>query len=199
MKQQDAMSLLGDLLPTRDEALDLLGDLLPATATGLFGDKPAKIVKPRPQWRLDGFVVVRQKCRCLNCGNLQVLPNPLILISESYVDVDGNILKSKKTSNPDYVMPKTGENFMHHTDINYEFLPVTHETVMVEPSSLCGVCYPEGDSASDIVLRAFTLQRQQAARREQLANTTVKVDPDVALAAERRLLDMIDSWDGENG
>lgn len=165
---------LSDLCVTQDEALDLLGDLLPEGDKGLFDDSPKKLAKPRPKWVVDGFVIVRKVTQCSGCGLHHEETNSLILVSESLVAWDGNVLKSHKTAFP--------EN-LRHQDLDYDELDVKEEWIKLADVDFCEHC-PTTKSA---VLAAFSRQRNTA-----LGKMTNRVD---AAQAEAELLELIAELD----
>lgn len=187
---------LSDLLvkapvASKDEALDLLGDLLDPTQTSLFGDKPIKITKPRPKWRIDGFVVVQRTCKCLTCGALHKEVNPLIMLSESLVDHEGRVLRSQKTSDPESLRLKD--------QLDWDSMIVSEETIEIDPVTFCNQCIAFGLS-QELIMTAFDNQRKETLRKQTnddivKSAVSAKAAQERAEAAEKRLFDLIDQYE----
>jgi hypothetical protein len=187
---------LSDLLvkapvASKDEALDLLGDLLDPTQTSLFGDKPIKITKPRPKWRIDGFVVVQRICKCLTCGALHKEVNPLIMLSESLIDHEGRVLRSQKTSDPESLRLKD--------QLDWESMVVSEETIGIDPVTFCNHCLASGVS-QELIMTAFDNQRKETLRKQTnddivKSAVSAKAAQERAEAAEKRLFDLIDQYE----
>lgn len=175
---------------TKDEALDLLGDLLSSDVTGLFGDAPAKISKPRPKWQVDGFIIVNKVCHCKTCGKRHVDVNPLILLSESLVDHEGRVLKSQKTSTPESI---------RQAGVDFSELEIIEEAINVDDIAFCSHCIRHGITAETV----------QAAFRNQIALQQLKATNDALIKsasalkatresteeAEKKLFELLDRFE----
>lgn len=175
---------------SRDEALDLLGDLIPATSTGLFGDKPVKLTKPRPKWKVEGFTIIHRKCRCLSCNTVHKLINPMILLTESLIDHEGNVLKSVKTHTPESIREK---------DTDYSSYKILEETIEIDPVAFCQNCITWGIQPERIV-DAFKNQCKLDAQRVNNDNiiksaSALKATRERAEEAEKKLFALIDKLD----
>lgn len=209
MKTQNQVVDLSDLLVTQDEALDLLGDLLveDPSKTSLFGGKPVKISKPRPQWQVDGAIVVHSQCMCKSCATAHEFINPKLLLSMSYVDHEGNVLKSVKTSDYNLLLEVKGGPFFGKKNIPEHLDPIdfthkiTHEILRMEDVDFCSEClrgiYREEDLREQMVK---IIQNQHATEVRKKENDTApnkefrnKLDKERAEAAEQRLMDYMDS------
>jgi hypothetical protein len=175
---------------SRDEALDLLGDLIPATSTGLFGDKPVKLVKPRPKWHVLGLTIIHRECTCLTCKTTHKLVNPLIMLTESLIDHEGRVLKSVKTHSPESIREK---------DVDYSKLEILEESITIDPISFCQNCISTDLSAERIV-DAFKNQCKLDAQRVNNDNiiksaSALKATRERAEEAEKKLFALIDKLD----
>lgn len=190
---------LSDLLvkapvASKDEALDLLGDLLDPTQTSLFGDKPIKITKPRPKWRIDGFTVVQKVCTCLTCQARHVDVNPLIMLSESLVDHEGRVLRSQKTSDPESLRLKD--------QLDWDSMTFAEEIIEVDPVTFCNNCLVGGHNEF-LIRMAFDNQRKEALRKQandDIVKTAVKAkaERERAEVAERRLFEIIEQYEKQS-
>jgi hypothetical protein len=176
---------------TKDEALDLLGEFLDPTVTGLFGDRPIKIAKPRPKWHVDGFYVIKRRVTCLTCGGVHLEANPRILLSESLIDHEGNVLKSVKSSNPES---------LRHSDVDYSQLRFFEELVDAEPVCFCNHCFTRRDASPETVELAFRnqLTLDRARKEAEALPATGARDLMKAEQAEKELFDLIAKFEGEN-
>lgn len=178
-------------MASKDEALDLLGDLLDPTQTSLFGDKPIKITKPRPKWRIDGFVIVQRVCNCLTCGHKHEEVNPLIMLSESLVDHEGRVLRSQKTSDPESLRLKD--------QLDWDSMTTSEEVVEVDPVTFCKYCTAVGVS-KELIMTAFENQRKETLRKQAnddivKSAVSAKAAQERAEAAEKRLFDLLDQFE----
>lgn len=157
----------------RQDALDLLGDLLPEE-TNLFGETKKKAPKPKPQWKMDGLKVVIQERVCEHCGHVHVNPNPLLLMSETYYDADGNPTKSRQTSQPDSYL-ETLE------DVDFDF-----ETVSMGTIPFCSECCFE--LTAELARKIFAKQRAP----QDLDKTPKQKDLKKQEQAEEELFNYLD-------
>jgi hypothetical protein len=202
---------LSDLFVTKDEAIDLLGDLLGSDPleTSLFGDKPVKITKPRPQWQIDGTVVVTQACKCRTCGTQQTHLNPKLLVAMSYVDHNGIVLKSIQTDDYNLLLEvnggpfkgkKTAPSAIVVEDYSKE---TTYKSIQVEDVDFCQDCYAESGFLSLEIIHEVLHNQQVSALRRKESDTSSnkefrnKLHLERAEAAERKLMELIDSMDKE--
>lgn len=202
---------LSDLFVTKDEALDLLGDLLgdSPTETSLFGDKPIKLTKPRPQWQVDGVVVVHNQCMCNSCASVHEYINPKLLLSMSYVDHAGNVLKAVKTSDYNLLLEvKGGPYFGKKTapaeiDITDYSAKIRHEFIRVENVDFCDEClrgmFREEQIREQVVK---IIHNQHSAELRKQENDTAsnkefknRLHLERAERAEKELMDLIETLD----
>lgn len=201
---------LSDLIISKDEALDILGDLLGTSPadTGLFGDKPVKISKPRPQWRIDGAVIVTNSCTCRTCGYAHKMLNPKVMASMSYVDADGRVLKSVKTSDYNLLLEIKGGPYHGKAsapsaiDVDNFLVEITYEEIIIDNIDFCQHCLTGDASSTPMSVVRLALHNQQisALRKKEADSAPNKEFKDRlhlerAEAAERKLMDLIDSLD----
>ena len=210
MKTQNQIVDLSDLFVTQDEALDLLGDLLEAdpTTTSLFGGKPVKISKPRPQWRIDGTLVVTNRCKCRTCGTEHDNLNHKVLVSMSYVDHEGRILKSVQTDDYNLLLAVKGGPYAGKKTAPTEIDPdnflgnISYKTIDIEDIDFCDSCFDQsaGRAKFDVLKRALFNQQQSKLRKQENDTAPNKefrnqLDKQRAEEAEQRLLDFMESFE----
>lgn len=202
---------LSDLFVTKDEALDLLGDLLgdSPTETSLFGDKPIKLTKPRPQWHADGAVIVTNFCSCRTCGAKQVNLNPQVLISMSYIDHEGRVLKSVKTSDYNLLLEVKGGPYEgkktapKEIDLDALVLDVVEEVIKIEDVDFCSSCLVQSaEPTMTLALLKKVLHNQQLTKQRKQDNDTSsnkefknRLHLERAERAEKELMDLIETLD----
>lgn len=206
----DLTDLISTTAPaSRAEALDLLGDLVGATdTTSLFGDKPVKLSKPRPTWHIDGALILTNRCNCRSCGGVVKDTNPKMLVSMSYVDHEGNILKSVQTSDYALLLEVKGGPFAGRKNAPEALDPenyvrvVTHRSVTVEDVDFCNHCVTKitcRDGLSDEHLRRIIHNQHTTALRKKEADTKAspvvkdRLSDDKAAAAEKALFDLVEN------
>lgn len=210
MSKVDLSDLISSTAPTsRAEALDLLGDLVGATdTTSLFGDKPVKLSKPRPTWHIDGALILTNRCHCRSCGNPVRDTNPKMLVSMSYVDHEGNVLKSVQTSDYALLLEVKGGPFAGKKTAPEALDPenyikvVTHRSVTVEDVDFCHQCITKitcNDGLSDEHLRLIIHNQHTTALRKKETDTKAspvvkdRLSDDKAAAAEKALFDLVEN------
>lgn len=146
----------------RDDSLDFFADLLGLDRpTSLFDTPvPAKPKKVR-KWILDGIVVIHKVSECRCCGSRIDVVNPELHFKKSYIDHNGDVLKSMSTTRP---IPSDLEMITSDS-------PITHEEVIVTNNSFCLVCQFEQEPES--IRKMFLEQMKGNVSDEEIEDDTL--------------------------
>lgn len=204
----DLTDLISTTAPaSRAEALDLLGDLVGATdTTSLFGDKPVKLSKPRPTWHIDGAVIVTNVCSCRTCKTVHQNLNPKVLVSMSYVDSDGNVLKTIQTSDYNLLLEVKGGPYAGKKTAPKELslddlaVAITYRELRIADIDFCGSCLGTSSQEAPLALLKRVLHNQHLSAVKCLENDTKaspvvkdRLSDDKAAAAEKALFDLVEN------
>jgi hypothetical protein len=202
---------LSDLFVTKEEALDLLGDLLGTVTsqTGLFGDAPVKVARPRPKWQVDGLITLSNVCTCNSCGNTYRYRNPKLMVAMSQVDYLGVTLKSIKTSDYALLLQVKGGPYFGKANPPTEIDPsvflvkMSQESITVANVDMCELCFADAETDEDRLLLAQEIIKNQhfSALTALTADTAPnKNNKDIQKMedAERKLLDYIQALEGSD-